>query len=52
MLVGDVLPIGIAYVNKRFSINIPVEAVAGLMGLSGVYILRQGATDAKEPDKH
>jgi len=52
LIVGDILPLFVAFLNSKYSLEIPVEAIAGLVGLDAVYILRQGAIDSKTPKKH
>ena len=52
MTVGSLVPMVTGYIKKEFDVEIPSELIFSLVGLDAVYILRQGALDAKEPDKH
>jgi hypothetical protein len=51
-VIGILLPLIIGFLNQKYNLKIPTEAVLGFLGLNAVYILRQGSLDVKEPDKH
>lgn len=50
--VGNVVPILCGLANKKWGLGIDPGMIMGLLGLNAVYVLRKGAIDAKEPDKH
>lgn len=52
LLIGDVVPLLIGWVNKNYGVQIPVEAILGLIGLDSIYIIRKAMLDIKEPEKH
>ena len=49
---GFCIPLIVGFINKKYGSQISPEMILGLVGLDAVYVLRQGALDAKEPDKH
>lgn len=50
--IGNVVPIITEAINKKYQLGITPEMILGLVGVDAVYMLRQGALDVKEPDKH
>lgn len=51
-MIGVAIPLIIGIVNKRYGTSFSPEMVLSLVGLDAVYILRQGALDAKNPSVH
>lgn len=49
---GNIMPMIVEYINSKYKTGITSEMVLGLLGVDAIYMLRQGAIDVKEPDKH
>ena len=50
--VGNFVPIIVGFVGKKYNFNFSPELIYSLLGIDAVYLLRQGALDAKNPDEH
>lgn len=50
--VGNLVPIIIGFVGKKYNLEISTEIIYSLLGIDAVYLLRQGALDVKAPNEH
>lgn len=51
-MIGNLIPVILGWANKEFGLNLSPEMIWGLIGLDGIYLLRKGALDLKDPSKH
>lgn len=52
LLLGDLIPLIVGYLNVKTNITIPPDLVLGLLGADAVYLMGKSTADVKEPDKH
>lgn len=52
LLLGNLVPFIVGFLNKRTGVDIPPDLVLGLLGVDAVYLIGKTAADMKNPDQH
>ena len=52
VMLGNIIPMLVGILNKKFEINITPDMIWGLLGVNAVYLVGKSSYDMKQPDTH
>ena len=52
VMLGNLMPMLVGILNKKFEIEITPEMIWGLLGIDAVYLIGKTSSDMKQPDAH